>query len=310
VLAYPEFLDTMMHLTIGGYAIHIENTGPTPSHRWPWPAYAPFVTADSPDPDIRLTVTVIAQMPLVGHGPLLFDSEHGLWQLYQHDEGYFFESLDTITHHARCRAQIDANFSSATVWLLGDYEQSLLHWQPGHLFNPLIQVCLLSKLGRDGGFLLHASGIVTKHGTWVFTGDSGAGKSTLAGWFGEQGGIILNDERLLIKPQGDSLSVWGTPWAGSLGEGQNRQGKLARLHCIRHGSDRHRLIRLSSETISRLVLRQCFFPHWDPEALAGMLGGLRHLVERMDCVGLSFLNNPNVIDFLIDHPLDHAMATS
>ena len=41
-----------------------------------------------------------------------------------------------------------------------------------------------------------------------------------------------------------------------------------------------------------------------------MLGGLRRLVEQMDCVGLSFLNNPNVIDFLMDHPLDHAMAAS
>lgn len=298
-----------LELTIGGYVIRMEAGGAISASDWPWPAYGPFVTAARGYADILLHVTVGKTLPTRDHGPLLFDSEQGLWRLYQHLNGYYFESFDTLTLALSCCAVIASDFSTTETWLLENRHGTSRTWQPGQLFNPLIQVCLVSKLGRDGGFLLHASGVATEQGTWVFTGDSGAGKSTLAGWLRDRGGIVLNDERLLIRPQDDGLSIWGTPWAGSLGEGHNRSGKLTRLHCIRHGSGAHRLILLSSAMISRLVLRQCFFPHWDPEALAGMLRGITHLVEQVDIVELSFLNDPNVIDFLMHYPLDRAMAS-
>ena len=71
-----------------------------------------------------------------------------------------------------------------------------------HLFNPIVEVCLLSRLALDGGLLLHAAGIAVQDQGYVFTGASGTGKSTIAQLFADQGALILSDERVILRQQG------------------------------------------------------------------------------------------------------------
>jgi hypothetical protein len=285
-------------LHIGGLTIRMDEQNDYACSMWPVPIYQSFVGRPNQPVDMTLTVKVVTQLPGIPHEQLLFDTGHGLWKLYAAGTDYFFESLDTMTFAPRCRALISSDFAQLHVWVCGQGTAAGLSWNPLHILNPLVEVCLLTMLAREGGLLLHAAGVVTERNGWVFTGDSGTGKSTLARWFTASGATVLNDERIILRHVKGHFRVWGTPWVGTDGVGRNQSGQLTRLHCIRHGIDRHRMRPLSSLEISRRVLRQSFFPHWDRMAVAGTLTFLSDLINQVECVDLEFVKNSDIIDYL------------
>ncbi|HEY6262493.1 MAG TPA: hypothetical protein VIW47_12920 [Nitrospiraceae bacterium] len=285
-------------LQIGGMTIRMDEQDDCACSMWPVPMYQSFVGDPNQQVDMSLTVKVVTQLPVIQHEQLLFDTGHGLWTLHAAGTGYFFESLDTMTLAPRCRALISSDFAQLQVWICGQWSAARLSWNPLHIFNPLVEVCLLTMLAREGGMLLHAAGVVTEGDGWIFTGDSGTGKSTLARWFTGSGATVLNDERIILRKSKGQVRIWGTPWVGTDGVGRNQSGQLTRLHCIRHGIDRHRMRPLSSLEISQRVLRQSFFPHWDRIAVAGTLAFLNDLINQVECVDLEFVKNLDIIGYL------------
>ena len=110
---------------------------------------------------------------------------------------------------------------------------------------------------------------------------------------------MLSDERIIVRQRGDEFFLYGTPWVGESQFALNRSGPLTRLFCIRHGERRHELNSMTSMAASQFLLQQCFLPHWDPEAMQGVLSTIGDLVERIDCVKLAFLKDASVADFLM-----------
>ena len=276
---------------------------------WPASIYQSFIGPPNQRVDMTLTVKVMTQLPVIRHEQLLFDTGHGLWKLYAAGTDYFFESLDTMTLAPRCRALISSDFAQLQVWVCGQCATARLSWNPLHILNPLVEVCLLTMLAREGGLLLHAAGVVTERDGWIFTGDSGTGKSTIARWFTASGATVLNDERIILRKVEGQFRVWGTPWVGTDGIGRNQSAQLTRLHCIRHGIDRHRMRPLSSLEISQRVLRQSFFPHWDRTAVAGTLAFLSDLINHVECVDLEFVKDSDIVDYLKTSGIESSMVS-
>lgn len=70
----------------------------------------------------------------------------------------------------------------------------------------LLGTALGALLHQRGAFPLHASGVVTPSGAWLFTGHSGAGKSTLVAWLHRRfGWPILGDDVTVITDDGGML---------------------------------------------------------------------------------------------------------
>jgi hypothetical protein len=285
-------------LHIGGLNVALDEPDGHPVTHWPVPMYEQYCSTGVESPDLRFSVSVVGQVPVFPTDKLLFDAEHGQWRLYGAGAEYLFESLDPMTLRPRCRALLTRDFTAGHVWVTGTDTEEPIHWNPLNLINPLLTACLLSRLTRRGGLLLHAAGVMTDEGVWVFTGESGSGKSTLSGWCRARGMAVLNDERIIITRRHDGLGVWGTPWVGTEGVSLNQCGPLSRLHCIRHGTHRHTMRPLSSMEASQLILRQCTIPHWDREGVEGMLRFLHNLITDSDCVDLAFVKNANVLDYL------------
>jgi len=63
---------------------------------------------------------------------------------------------------------------------------------------------------RAGGILFHAAGIVHLGKAHIFFGHSGSGKSTVARISGAD--IVLNDDLVLLMPEGDDWMVHSTPF--------------------------------------------------------------------------------------------------
>jgi len=299
-------------LHIGRYGIRLQEAENCVCLDWPLEPFVPFLTQASDQPDIDFTVKVVKHLPEMTHGQLIFDASHGLWKLYEAESGCLLESPNTHTLEPYSRALISRDFSRSEVWVRQNealWEQGAV-WEPLKVINPLVEVCLATRLGREGGLILHAAGVLTEREGWVFTGASGAGKSTLSDCFAARGACVLSDERLILRKMAGEFLLYGTPWPGTGRQAKNQAGRLTALHCIRHGEGAHALRRLPARDVSLFVLQQGFLPHWDHEAMKGTLAFLDELIEKIGCFELAFVKNPDIVDYLEEQRLERSLVPS
>lgn len=296
-------------LHIAGYRISLTEGQNYPSISWPLHPFGAFLDRSDLHPDIDLAITVIEELPNLSHGPLQFDACHGLWRLYKADAGLLLESLDTKTHQPCARALIAKDFSHVDVWTRGEEVGSVLGWVPMKILNPIVEVCLLTRLAREGGLLLHSAGVLSLTGGYIFTGASGAGKSTLSGFFDTCGASVLSDERMIIRKSGAAFAIHGTPWVGSGAYAKNESGILTELFCISHGQE-HRTDSMSPSAVLSFLLPQCFLPHWDRAAMESTLAFLGDLIAHISCRRLAFAQRQDVVDYVRSHVTRTALVVS
>ncbi len=292
---------THIELEVGGYILHLHAQDGRTTLHWPLKPFERFVVTSDASPDITFTIHVVKDLPDLEHGPPVFDACHGLWKLYDADSGLVLEAADTKSLEPRSKASITPDYSQVEVWLREKRSRGRLGWLPMHVVNPIAEVCLLTRLARDGGLLLHASGAVLEGECLVFTGPSGAGKSTLADLFASRGATVLSDERVILRSLEGELHAFGSPWVGTSALAENSSARLSRLFCIRHGSGNHALRPIEPLVLSQLLLEQCFLPHWDRAAMSGVLGALAQLIEQVECAEFAFLKTPDVVAYLQQH---------
>jgi hypothetical protein len=289
-------------LSIGGYAIRLTESSDAPCFSWPLSPFERFLAPVDGAADIEIEVHIVEALPRPAGGPPLFDAGRGLWRLYQADTGCAWESLDTETLRPRSRALISADYSRVIVWTVADRMQAGRGWVPMKMINPLVEVCLLTKLARAGGLLLHGAGILLPEEGYIFTGPSGAGKSTLSAFFSQGGAAVLSDERMIVRHGAGSFTLYGTPWIGSGAYAKNASGALTGLFCIGHGREHH-AEPMSPRAALSWILPQCFLPHWDRTAMESTLAFVTDLVLRVPCLALAFARRADVVDYIRDRHL-------
>ena len=301
-------------LRLGDYLIRIEEPEDLTRLIWPLRPFDAFLCETEERPDIHVVVHVVEHLPDLPHDGLVFDACHGLWRLYSTASGarpgWLLEGLDTKTFAPRSRSLITPDYDRIEVWLLGQRRRRKLAWFPMHVINPVVEMCLVTRLAREGGLLLHAMGSLFEAEGWVFTGASGSGKSTLSDIFATRGSTILSDERVIIRQIGDQFWVFGTPWVGAGRYASDRAGLLTRLFCIRHGSGAHALRPMTPRGLAQFLFPQLFLPHWDRAAMAGTLSTMAKLVDLTESFELAFVKDPDVVDFLRNLPLGDPVGTA
>jgi hypothetical protein len=287
-------------LKLGELRIRLSEAKNRPALYWPQWIFEPFYT-DGDDPvDIELEVRVTSQLPEIPHGRMIFDACHGLWKLYEAEAGYYVETRQTHSKRPFNRLLVDKECARGEIWTREQrhYTTGQRGWVPPMVINPVVELCLLTRLAREGGVLMHGAGVVEEGKGWVFTGASGAGKSTISDLYTAHGETVLSDERIIIRKTANRFLLCGTHWHGTSQAVNGQVVPLDRLYVIRHGAGEHRLRKLSSIEMCRLGLQQCFLPHWDREGMTKTVDLFSELADRIECYDLAFLNQPDVIEFL------------
>ena len=297
-------------LHIGGYRISLDEPENHPQLAWPMRPFDSFLAQPGSQPDVDVKVTVASQLPALSKGPLRFDAAHGLWKLFESDAGLVIESLSPNTHQPRACALVSEDYRAVCAWILPELQMGQVGWCPMHLFNPLVEVCFLSRMAREGTLLLHAAGLSSHEQGYLFTGASGTGKSTIADFFAERGALILSDERIIIRKIAGRFMIHGTPWVGSGNYAANDRLPLTYLYCISHGTDRHTTSAMSPRAVAQELLRQSFLPLWDREALETTMGIIADLVEHVDCRALAPLKSPDIVDYILAQRQLHPVGSS
>jgi len=296
-------------LEIGGYRIAVNEPKDHPVLLWPLRPFDVFLVDDHKPADVTVTAAVVSTLPDLPTDHVRFDSDHGHWKLFESGDHLVLDSLSPKTGASRARARLSPDYRHVEAWVLPDFQNGQVGWSPMHLFNPIIEVCLLSLLARNGGILLHASGLTYQKTGFVFSGASGTGKSTVAGWFAEQGAHILSDERMILRRTCSSVTLYGTPWIGSGEFAANASAPLSLLFCIRHGQDRHRFEPLPASRVVTFLLQQTFLPYWDRTAMDATVDSLIALTRQIPCVGLACLKNPDVVKAIMEYQRTTPLTT-
>jgi hypothetical protein len=120
--------------------------------------------------------------------------------------------------------------------------------------------------------LFHSSAISVDGRAYLFAAPSGTGKSTHARlWrqmFGDRA-VMINDDKPLIKPVGDILTVYGTPWDGKHKLSSNTSVTVAGICFLARGKENH-IKRLSPMEAIPEFLSQTYRPE-DEEGVKKML---------------------------------------
>lgn len=299
-----------IELQLGGHVIHLREPHDYPCLAWPMQPFDTFLARESARPDFEIDVDVCSTLPELRRGSLQFDAAHGNWTIFESDSGLVIESMDPQLLQPRARALLSSDYRTVRAWILPEFLLGQVGWSPMHLFNPIVEICFLSRLALDGGLLLHAAGVSMHDQGYIFTGASGMGKSTIAQLFADRGALILSDERVILRRQEDGVTIYGTPWVGSGQYAAQESCTLTGLYGISHGEYRHCLEPLPQTKAMSLLLQQAFLPHWDRAAMEATLDFLTSLTAQAPCFSLAFLKQADVVELLqtCSSPVEDAVS--
>lgn len=132
-------------------------------------------------------------------------------------------------------------------------------------------------LNRDT-LLFHGSAIAVDGAAYLFTAKSGTGKSTHTRLWQKRFGsraVMINDDKPLLRLEGDTVTVYGTPWDGKHHRSANIACPLKAICILTRGEQNH-IDPLDKKAALPMLCQQSYRPN-DPAALQKTLS----LVSRL-----------------------------
>lgn len=169
---------------------------------------------------------------------------------------------------------------------------------PNPFAYPLDEILLINLLQAKQGALIHSCGFTYQEKGYLFIGSSGAGKSTLARILSTNNqGLILGDDRTVVRKKNGCFRAYGTPWCGEAGFRSAGQAGLKGLLFLKQDS-KNNLCRLSpAQAASRLI--QCsFLPFWDKAGISSSLKICAELAVSIPAFLFSFRPHKSALDLL------------
>ncbi len=152
--------------------------------------------------------------------------------------------------------------------LAAEREQSV-GFSEGYIENICLYRAICRQLPKRNRFLLHCSTLSYGADGYAFLGRSGTGKSTHTRlWLRAfEGCKVVNGDKPILERRGEEFIVYGTPWMGKEGWGENSSATLKGL-CFLEQAKQNAIRELSpAEVASRLFL-QILIPEDEENASA------------------------------------------
>ena len=256
-----------------------------------------LVHGANPDIDISVGWRHLVHEPI---GRELFDSG-SIWQLWRQGEFniFRFTSLAYGSNPYKL-ASFNQDFSAGTIYLHKPFFPPTQSVDP--ICYPLDELLLVNVLAEGRGAEIHACGIIDSNGHGqLFAGQSGAGKTTIARlWEGIPGITILSDDRIILRKDGRTIWMYGTPWHGDGGFALPAAAPLTHIYFLQKGAKNELAPQGRAEGAARLF-SCCFAPLYFPEAVKFTLAFFEEVVKAVPLHELRFLPDKSVVELIIRH---------
>jgi hypothetical protein len=227
-----------------------------------------------------------------------FDTKES-WSMFQDARHHW------ITFHPAERAEplwvarFDRNVSRVTVYCHAGTSR-LRKGRPVldlPIVYPLDQLLLMYFFARRQGILTHAAGIARGGKAIIFPGSSGAGKSTFSKLLAERrAGIVLSDERMIVREINGAMQAFGTPWAGTAGIARDGSAPLAGIFFLKHGKS-NRIREIDAVEAADRLLSMASIPWYDLETAAPIIAFAKRVVAAVPCHEFRFVPDRSAVDF-------------
>lgn len=173
------------------------------------------------------------------------------------------------------------------------------HWVADPFCYPLDQFVCMLHLATRGGVIVHAAGMETARGGFVFAGRSGAGKSTLSRQLaGREGVRAFSDDRIVLRKIGGGFRMYGTPWPGEAEIAVNGWAPLERVLFLCK-SPEDRLVPLTPGEAMERLMPVVSAPWFSRELIVPQLAFLDELLAAVPAFDLHFRPTPAVAELLL-----------
>ena len=141
---------------------------------------------------------------------------------------------------------------------------------------------IAEKMTEYNTFLFHGSVVAVDNEGYLFTAKSGTGKSTHTKLWRElfkERAVMVNDDKPLIKIDGDNVIVYGTPYNGKHRLGSNISVPLKAI-CILTRAKENTIKEITKSEAYVMLLQQIYRPS-DEEGIKKTLEGVDMIAERV-----------------------------
>ena len=142
--------------------------------------------------------------------------------------------------------------------------------------------------------MIHASCVLNNQKGRIYTGFSGAGKSTMSKIWSDEGNLIINDDRLIIRKQNNRHYVYNTPMYY---KDVPKKAALDSIFLISH-SPQNKIKRISGALAVSKVLAFCIQNNFEPDFIQTKLNFLTELSTQIPVYELGFIPDKSVMNFI------------
>lgn len=201
-----------------------------------------------------------------------------------------------------CNLEVDEEISITPKDVKQEGERLLSKKNPGQPLeactDPALEIiflcrCIAECLPKHDRILFHGSTLSMDGRGVLFTAKSGTGKSTHTRLWRERFGDrvqMINDDKPFLHIEGDSVRVFGNPWRGKHGLGDNLSAPLKAI-CFVCRAEENRIEPISARDLFPLLLQQTYSPE-DPEMMVRTLALVQRLSRNVRLYRLSCNMDP------------------
>ncbi len=291
-----------MDIVIGDVAVRFN--GCSEPYIPTWGDELDFV-APAEHPDLVLEIQQTPELSLPPRAVLAFDARP-LWSAYKVGRHY----LLAFWSGEQIERMVEVNPENWTGVVRLREEQSPHSLTTRALRYPLILLLVSWRITYMQGLMLHACGVDARGQGIAFCGRTDAGKTTTARlWRDHDGVVVLNDDRVVVRPGGDGFTLLGTPWYGDGKICANSRVPLNALLFLRHGQANALETVGLGEAVGE-VHASSVLPFYDAEAMDKAFATLNCLVQSVPTRAYQFVPDGSSVDFLQQTLMTEEIAES
>ncbi len=244
--------------------------------------------------DIELIITIVQRIDRESF--FRADAKTSAWEMRNERDGKRFVFYDADVTMAKLF--VTNNFTKAKLQILEDAMHDIM--PPLYVMHPIISGFMLS---RFLGVFFHGALIEMNGNGIILTGKSGAGKSTLSEMVKKCGHRKLGDDRLVLKVDHETKTLWGysTPFDLKLNSWENSKMPIRAILSLAHSTNKSNNIERLNNDAARISLSLSnFIPLFSVEHLDRHFQLCNEIYTSVPIYEFSFLPDLSSVRYMED----------
>ena len=251
-----------------------------------------FTVDSTQEADITIECRNNDSLPPFENAEKVFTSandELKFYEIYRRGDDLIFRVFDQLNQTCiQQTALLDGGLKRWIIW--SEEKDGVL--EP--LVFPMAPILLHYAVLTADAVMMHASGVFDGEKGRLFSGFSGAGKSTISGIWKQQGNLLINDDRLIIRKEKGEYFMYNTPMYYP---DDNKKSPLHAVFLIRHAPE-NVINRMAGAAAVSSVMAFSIQNNYDTRFVQHHLDFFANMCSQIPVYQLGFVPDEKVVNFV------------